>query len=74
MRFFFAADKRFPRARPPLLPSALAIWDIFTELFYLALTRKSNEIPVMGPAIEVEGLAGASVERWNYERLPRGNP
>ena len=41
MRFFSAADNRLPRARPPLLPSALAIWDTFTGLFYLALSKKS---------------------------------
>src|SRR6266571_218747 len=45
MRLFSAADNRWPRARPPRRPNALAISDAFMRTFYLALSIQTRQAP-----------------------------
>ena len=45
MRLFSAADNRWPRARPPRRPNALAISDAFMRTFYLALSIQTRRAP-----------------------------
>ena len=56
MRFLSAADNRVARARPPLLPSVLAISDGFTPAFYLTLSMNGQRAGTLSRLVSANRL------------------